>query len=565
MRRGAVGAFAGVFLLLFAAGSATSASTPSHAKPRWRGTFATLPANAVIGGNLDVSMRSISCPSPGNCSAVGSYLRRPAKLYRMEGLLLTEKAGHWARGVEAVLPANAVSDPQVSLNSVSCASAGNCTAVGTYSDGSGPGGIYSEGVRADLLLTEKAGHWAAGIEARLPANAVPGALLSLNAVSCASAGNCTAVGTYYSGGVDSGLLLTEKAGHWARGAEAPLPSDAQTGRDVLLPAVSCSSDGRCSAVGTYNMNYGRSIGAGEGVLLTKRAGKWRAVKAVMPADGPGEGLILNSVSCASAGNCSAVGLYNINIDSSQGGGEGVLLSERAGKWQPGVTAMPPKNATTGYWKNYVGLTGISCGAPGDCVAIGEYYNDQLRGGSTLLAEKAGKWRRGVEAALPRDNYGSNSGALLQVSCASRGNCTVVGSYYGAAGPRGFLLTETAGSWARGVKSPLLALSVTSVSCAAPGNCGAAGGVSLSGETPPDPSTERVLLDSSTKWCVVPELQGMTLARARHSIESHGCWVGRIEHAQSPTIEAGHVISQIPQPGTHRVPWTKVNLTVSNGP
>src|SRR5579862_3456813 len=118
MGRGAVGAFAGVLLLLFAAGSATSASTTGHAKSRWRATVAPLPPNAPAG---DVSINAISCPSPGNCSAVGSY--GDSFGLAAEGLLLTEKAGHWAPGVEAILPANAASEPGVSLNSVSCASA----------------------------------------------------------------------------------------------------------------------------------------------------------------------------------------------------------------------------------------------------------------------------------------------------------------------------------------------------------------------------------------------------------------------------------------------------------
>src|SRR3954470_8997826 len=131
MRRGAVGALAVVFLLLFAAGSASSASTVAHAKPRWRVTVAKLPANAATGGKRAGYIDSISCASPGNCSAVGVYLLRPATLYHWAELLLTEKAGHWARGVEAVLPANAKAGPPgdagpappFGLDSVSCASA----------------------------------------------------------------------------------------------------------------------------------------------------------------------------------------------------------------------------------------------------------------------------------------------------------------------------------------------------------------------------------------------------------------------------------------------------------
>src|SRR5439155_8562985 len=69
-----------------------------------------------------------------NCSGVGEY--KDSSAHR-RGLLLTQAAGTWATGVEASLPANAGSDPNVALSSVSCASAGNCSAVGSYTDSSG--------------------------------------------------------------------------------------------------------------------------------------------------------------------------------------------------------------------------------------------------------------------------------------------------------------------------------------------------------------------------------------------------------------------------------------------
>src|SRR2546421_2495850 len=89
-------------------------------------------------------------------------------------------AASWATGAEAILPANAGSDPHVFPYSLSCPSAGNCSAVGTYDDSSG----HTQG----LLLTETAGTWAAGAAAVPPANARadPEARRS---VSCASAGD----------------------------------------------------------------------------------------------------------------------------------------------------------------------------------------------------------------------------------------------------------------------------------------------------------------------------------------------------------------------------------------
>ena len=73
--------------------------------------------------------------SVGNCTAVGGYTDSSG---HQQGLLLSESSGSWA-GAEAPLPANAAATLAAGLASVSCASAGNCTAVGSYGDSSGHG------------------------------------------------------------------------------------------------------------------------------------------------------------------------------------------------------------------------------------------------------------------------------------------------------------------------------------------------------------------------------------------------------------------------------------------
>jgi len=414
-----------------------------------------------------------------------------------------------------------------SLNSVSCPSPGSCVAVGD-----------------SMLLTEKEGHWVARQPA-LPEDAAPGGAV-LTSVSCASAGNCTAVG-YYSG---RGLLLTETGGHWARGVEAPLPSDA-SGGTVYLPSVSCAADGSCSAVGYYDGNFPSTGDASaKPLLLSETGGEWHAVEAVMPPDELSKWAEVSSVSCASGGNCSAIGAP-----------QNVLLTEKAGEWGPGVKAEPPKNAaTSGFFAGgSVGLYGISCSAPGNCVAVGSYVDDHNHFQGMIVSETAGKWHRGLEAAVSHD--GRDRGLGL-VSCASPGNCTAVGYYSGAYGdPSQVLVTETGGRWARGVRIPISPYDgIQGISCAAPGNCGAVGG-----NESPCPCINAVLLDSSTKPCVVPRLTGMTVATARRSLDTHGCSVGRIRHARSGTIERGHVISQTRQPGRHRGPWARVGLRVGSGP
>jgi hypothetical protein len=161
---------------------------------------------------------------------------------------------------EAPLPANAASNPEAGLGSVSCASAGNCTAVGEYFD--------SGGNTQGLLLTQTSGTWAAGTEAPVPGNAASNPVVDLSAgVSCASAGNCTAVGIYVdSSGNTQALLLTQTSGTWAV-AEAPLPANAGPNPDAGLSSVSCASAGNCTAVGSYVDSSGNP----QGLLLTQAA------------------------------------------------------------------------------------------------------------------------------------------------------------------------------------------------------------------------------------------------------------------------------------------------------
>ena len=55
--------------------------------------------------------------------------------------------------------------------------------------------------------------------------------MKLSGVSCASAGNCTAIGSYIdSSGHTQGLGLTETSGTWARGVELIHPAFVNVSR-----------------------------------------------------------------------------------------------------------------------------------------------------------------------------------------------------------------------------------------------------------------------------------------------------------------------------------------------
>jgi hypothetical protein len=368
------------------------------------GVEAPLPANAAAEHWGRVV--SVSCSSAGNCGAVGYYDDDSG---HQQGLLLTETAGQWSTGVEAALPAGGVGG---SLTSISCPSDGNCSAVGTYVDSSSYGAPQK-----GVLLTETAGNWASGVELALPAGAYE--VDSFGSVSCGSAGNCVAVGRYsdsagfqYLSYSDHSLLVTETDGSWGQGVAAPLPADAVSPQETALTSVSCASAGNCTAVGFYNGGgytppcdkYCYGVFEAQGLLLTETAGTWHADVAALPAHGVAV-YSVDSVSCSSPGNCSAVGTYF--DDQSIPGTDvpedhGLLLTETDGSWATGVEGVDSGVA-------------VSCASPGNCGAV--TYNGSLQ------TQTAGTWAPGFHPAVPAN--GTWSG-LDSVSCTPDGSCTAVG-------------------------------------------------------------------------------------------------------------------------------------------
>ena len=609
---------AGAFVLMVFGAASASAGKPAFVGQGWgTGIEALLPANAATSRTLGATVSSVSCASVGNCSAVGTYVDNEGN---PEGLLLTETAGTWEPGVEAILPYGAVPDAFLSLQSISCASAGNCSAVGVYDS-------FSHNIQG-LLLTESGGSWSVGLQASLPDGAISAGRLP--SVSCASVGNCTAVGFFNDANGDThSMLLTEKAGTWANGIEPSLPADAAGTAGATVVSVSCASAGDCTAVGDYRARSGE-----RGLLLTETDGKWMAVRALLPKDAPWpRATFLDSVSCASAGNCGAVGFYGSN---------GLLLTERAGTWSRGVRAVLPADAEPGLTE----INAVSCASPGDCSAVGTYEDRSYNTQGLLLTEAAGNWGSGAE--VQSAITGLNETELDSVSCASPGNCSAVGT--DGSDSVGLLLAETAGRWSLGTDTRLPANAsanhvsrLFSVSCPAPGNCSAVGDY-VDGQ-PEDQgllvgeSSPIVTLDISKNgtgsgrvsdlltgiqcgpicstslaagasltltatpamgarfsgWsgggcmgigtcqlsnvasdqtvtatfdllpsCVVPELKGKSLKAARRAIGRHNCTLGSISLAASQTIKVGHVISQQPKAGRRLPHGTAVNLVVSRG-
>jgi hypothetical protein len=119
----------------------------------------------------------------------------------------TQKNGVWGRAIEIPGLGALNRGGSAHVSSVSCGSAGNCAAGGSYQD-------QSRNYQG-FVVVERNGRWGKAID--VP---VLGPVIS---VSCPSAGNCAAVGDYSntSGGRTQGFVAVERHGRWGKPIEVP--------------------------------------------------------------------------------------------------------------------------------------------------------------------------------------------------------------------------------------------------------------------------------------------------------------------------------------------------------
>jgi hypothetical protein len=291
------------------------------------------------------------------------------------------------------LPAGA---KNASPSAVSCPSASDCVLVGFYVKPK-PGGLP--------LAENWNGHaWSA--------QTVPspsgGQWTELDALSCASATRCVAVGEYQQGTSLAGSMVAEQrnGSTWTAQTSFPLPAG---GQGQFLQGVWCLTASSCTAVGTY---YPGSGGSRHPVAEHWNGHAW-AYQAV-PDPGKSQNSYLNGITCTSAGNCLAVGYYNTN-----GVGKPVTAQWNGHAWTLLTTPLPA-TATNGGW-----LSSVSCSSAADCTAVGSYWSKTTEDSYTL----AEHWNGSSWAIQRTPNPSAASqieDQLNDVSCVSASSCTAVG-------------------------------------------------------------------------------------------------------------------------------------------
>ena len=423
-------------------------------------------------GYSEIVVSSVSCASRGNCTVVGGF-QHIIYMQGFRAFTMTSTNGVWAPARAALFPDDVQAGPDARFNWVSCASPGNCTAVGSFKNSNGDFEAFT--------MTSTNGVWGLA----RPAEFTEGVQseshdASFASVSCASPGNCTAVGKFKTFGASrEAFTMTSSGGVWGLARPAEFPAGVQSDSpDASFASVSCASAGNCTAVGHFN----NRLGSNEAFTMTTTNGAWTPARpAQFPENTQHESRTgtFNSVSCASAGNCTAVGHFK----NSDGFLEAFTMSMAdGGVWAPARPAefaedvqSDSPNAT---------LSSVSCASPGNCTAVGEFANRINGYEAFTMTSTNGLWELARPAQFPAGTQNeTRSGSLNSVSCATAGNCTAVGRFVSSIGiVAAFTMTSTNGVWelarpaafASGVQSDFPPTTFSSVSCASPGICTAAG-------------------------------------------------------------------------------------------
>ena len=335
-------------------------------------------------------LAAVTCVSASECWAVGSYYSGSID----QTLIERWDGSSWA----IVSSPNTLATEYNYLQGVTCVSGSDCWAVGYY--------IKTNGGYQTLIQ-----HWD-GVSWTIVTspNTSDAQNNVLHGVTCASASNCWAVGYYDNGTTNQTLIERWDGTSWTI---ITSPNTSGTQLNVLL-GVACASASDCWAVGYYfNSNV---IGVAYQTLIERWDGTSWAI-ASSPNTLPTRNNILLGVTCVSANDCWAVGVYSTGNTVQRGAWQ--TLIER---WDGTSWAIISSPNTSTEQDNY--LYGVTCGPASNCWAVGHYINGSTQ--QTLIA----RWDGTSWAIVTSPNTSSGQDNFLaSVMCVSAtAECWAVGHY-----------------------------------------------------------------------------------------------------------------------------------------
>ena len=366
----------GIAMLATVLGAAIPAATASAAPGP-----AAAPARAAAADIYIDIISKISCGSAKKCLAIGLHQNYASGA---DAPVAEAWNGTAWRSVTVPEPKGAMPGFTI-LTAVSCKSATSCLVVGNYNTAKN---------YLPYALTWNGTSLKPAVAPLVPKN---GGGMTMDAVSCATAKSCVAIG---SGGR---AVETWNGAKWAV-RTAAVPGSAGSLFDAPM-ALSCLSATSCVwAGGTYvSANKARTL------LETWNGKAFTAMK--MSASANPNLFSVDGLSCVSAKSCVATGL---GATSASGDWTGSALVWNGKSWTGSKVSWPKGTAQSE-------LFGVSCTSPDSCIAVG------TAGTANYVSARAeyfnGKtWTR---QTVPGPGKGKSS-AFYDVSCPKAGDCVAIG-------------------------------------------------------------------------------------------------------------------------------------------
>jgi len=292
---------------------------------------------------------SLSCPTKDNCSAGGGYKNSSG----YQAFVVNEVNGIWHRAIEVPGTKALNKGGNAQIYSLSCPTKGNCSAGGDYKN--------SSGTQA-FVVNEVHGTWQKAIEVPGTKALNKGGNAQIYSLSCPTKGNCSA-GGHYEGTADTqAFVVNEMHGTWQKAIEVPGTKALNRGGNATVNSLSCPTKGNCSAGGHYEGTAGNLA-----FVVNEVNGIWQKAIEVpgmraLNKDGIAQ---VTSLSCPTKGNCSAGGHY----EGTPGTAQVFVVNEVNGIWQAAIEV--PGSRTLNRGGNAT-VKSLSCSSAGNCSAGGFY-------------------------------------------------------------------------------------------------------------------------------------------------------------------------------------------------
>ncbi len=391
LRGGGIGSafarFGAALVLMFGVVVVADASAPAASGPRWPVVRTPSPSGPPNG-----ELYGVSCASAGDCMAVGTN-------YSDGGVIIIDQQARFRRWSKAA-----------------CSTPAACLAPRARQRAADPRETVIIGGPTALIE-----HWDGGGWKFAPAPSAVEGELNLVAVDCPATNLCFAVGdlaTFTLNTFDVGPVVERWNGStWTTLTVPEVPGSVST----ALNSIDCTSATHCVAVGdSITGNFRKPATVHDDAVIAEWDGTaWTIANTPAPTDSTDE--FLSDVSCV-GGTCIAVGGYLVGDTVHP-----LTVRSTGSDWTAGSGAIPAGQTSTQ-------LVSVACTGVSGCTAAGGAWAGSIESYELDFTPVAERWNGSSWSIQPVPlPAGADGAGFYAVACAGASDCSAVGFRQTSAG------------------------------------------------------------------------------------------------------------------------------------